>query len=176
MKRAVFLDRDGVINRIIFRTGKPCSPRNVSEFEILDGVSDALASLRRAGFLNIVITNQPDITRGLMDVQKLESMHNRLRETLPVDDVLVCPHDDRDGCSCRKPKPGMLLAAAEKWGLDLQGSFVIGDQWKDVAAGKDAGCTTILVDYPHNRDTQVDYRAGSLAEAVQYILNDGAKR
>ena len=176
MRRAVFLDRDGIINRIVLRDGKPCSPRSVSEFEVLDGVSNALASLRRAGFLNIVITNQPDISRGLMDVQELESMHNCLRETLPVDDILVCPHDDRDGCPCRKPKPGMLLAAAKKWGVDLGSSFVIGDQWKDVAAGRGAGCTTILVDYPHNRDTQADYRAGSLAEAVEYILGNGARR
>jgi D-glycero-D-manno-heptose 1,7-bisphosphate phosphatase len=169
MNRAVFFDRDGVINRIVLRGGKICSPRCLSEFEILPGARDALERSRAMGFLNIVITNQPDIARGLMPVAKLESMHRRIREALAVDDIVICPHDDADRCDCRKPRPGMLLAAAWDWKIDLKASFVIGDQWKDVEAGKAAGCTTILIDYPHNQATGADVRVQDLAEALRVI-------
>jgi D-glycero-D-manno-heptose 1,7-bisphosphate phosphatase len=169
MNRACFLDRDGVINRIVFREGRPCSPRCLREFEILAGAKEFLLESRARGFLNIVITNQPDISRGLMAAAELESMHRRIREELAVDDVIVCPHDDADACDCRKPRPGMLLRAARTWHIDLSRSFLIGDQWKDVEAGGRAGCTTILIDYPHNRDTEADVRVQNLAAALSRI-------
>jgi D-glycero-D-manno-heptose 1,7-bisphosphate phosphatase len=169
MNRACFFDRDGVINQIVFREGKPCSPRRLDELKILDGVREFLLESRAKGFLNIVITNQPDISRGRMTVPELEAMHRRIREELAIDDIVVCPHDDTDACDCRKPKPGMLLMAAHKWHVDLTWSFLIGDQWKDIEAGKRAGCTTILIDYPHNRDTKADVRAHNLAAALLMI-------
>jgi D-glycero-D-manno-heptose 1,7-bisphosphate phosphatase len=98
MKRAIFLDRDGVINQVVLRDGKPFSPRTVKEFALCDGIGSFLAQSRKAGFLNIVITNQPDIARGLMDSKVLEAMHDSIKKHLSVDDILVCPHDDRDNC------------------------------------------------------------------------------
>jgi D-glycero-D-manno-heptose 1,7-bisphosphate phosphatase len=166
MNRACFLDRDGVISRIIFREGKPCSPRSLGEFEILKNAKPFLLQSRSRGFLNIVITNQPDISRGLMTTIELESMHHRIRHELAVDDIIVCPHDNSDACDCRKPKPGMLLMAAQKWHIDLSKSFVIGDQWKDMEAGQRAGCTTLLIDYPHNRGAKTGIRVGDLAAAL----------
>jgi D-glycero-D-manno-heptose 1,7-bisphosphate phosphatase len=119
--------------------------------------------------LNIVITNQPDISRGAMDISELEAMHRRIRETLPVDEILTCPHDDNDACDCRKPRPGMLLTAAQTWNIDLRQSFTIGDQWKDMEAGKAAGCTTVLIDYPYNQDVRADVRVPDLPSALQII-------
>lgn len=169
MNRAIFLDRDGVINGIVLRGGRPCSPRCLSEFEIVGDAQDFLRRCRAMGFLSIVITNQPDICRGLMETAELESMHRRIRETLTVDDIVVCPHDDADGCDCRKPKPGMLLAAARKWDIDLKASFMIGDQWKDMEAGKAAGCTTVLIDRSYNQEMEADVRVQDLADALRVI-------
>ncbi|MBN2021102.1 MAG: HAD family hydrolase [Sedimentisphaerales bacterium] len=169
MSRAVFLDRDGVINRVIVRDGLPFSPATLDEFILCDGVEAFLAGSKKAGFLNIVITNQPDIARGLVDTKTIQSMHESLRRNLPVDDVFLCPHDDADNCNCRKPKAGMLTAAAEKWDIDLASSFIIGDQWKDAQAGKSAGCVTILLDCPYNKDVDCDYRALTLRSALKFI-------
>jgi D-glycero-D-manno-heptose 1,7-bisphosphate phosphatase len=169
MNRACFLDRDGVINRIVFREGKPCSPRYLREFEILDNAREFLLQSRARGFVNIIFTNQPDISRGLMAPVELESMHHRIRNDLAVDDIVVCPHDDADACDCRKPKPGMLLMAAQKWHIDLKRSLVIGDQWKDMEAGRRGGCRTILIDYPHNHDAKADIRVCGLTAALPMI-------
>jgi D-sedoheptulose 7-phosphate isomerase len=169
MNRAVFLDRDGVINRVILKEGKPFSPRSLAEFVLCDDIGSFLAESRKAGFINIVITNQPDIARGIMDSKVLELMHDFLKRHLPIDHVLVCPHDDRDNCRCRKPKPGMLTDAAEKWDIDLGGSFVIGDQRKDIQAGRNAGCVTILLDCPYNKNVECDHRAADLRSAYAII-------
>ena len=172
MRRAVFLDRDGVINREIFRDGHARAPWTVAEVEIIPGVPDALDRLRRAGFLLIVVTNQPDVVRGCASRHEIEAIRSRLRQTLPVDDIRVCYHDDADGCACRKPSPGMLYTAAVERDIALAGSYVVGDRWRDIGAGRRAGCTTILVHSDRHEPTTIepDVRMGDLAEAATWIL------
>src|ERR1700686_817839 len=126
-RRTIFLDRDGVINRVVFRDGRPTAPRQPAEFEIDESVEESLDRLQGGGFKLFVVTNQPDVARGLMSGQSLRVMTDRIMATLPVDAVRVCPHDDRDGCECRKPKPGMLVELAREHGLVLRGSYLIGD-------------------------------------------------
>ena len=169
MNRAIFLDRDGVVNKVILKDGKPCSPRTIKELILNDGIADFLAQTRKAGFLNIVFTNQPDIARGLMDSKNLQIIHEFLRKNLAIDDIYSCPHDDVDNCFCRKPKPGMLIEAAKKWDIDLDESFTIGDQWKDAQAGTNAGCITILLDYPYNKNAECDFRSTDLRSALEFI-------
>jgi D-glycero-D-manno-heptose 1,7-bisphosphate phosphatase len=178
VRRAVFLDRDGVINQSIVRDGKPYPPESASEMKILPGVPDALSSLRRAGFLNIVVTNQPDVATGKLEVQTVEAMHRRLREGLALDDVKVCYHRDTDGCDCRKPKPGMLLRAASEFGIDLGRSYMVGDRWRDVAAGQAAGCTSFFIDYGYSekRPDPPYIAVKSLAEASWRILDEFPQR
>jgi D-glycero-D-manno-heptose 1,7-bisphosphate phosphatase len=169
---AVFLDRDGVINKAIIKNGKPYPPNDLSELEVIEGVGGALQSLKEAGFLLIVVTNQPDVARGTQKREIVESMNAALRQSLPIDGIFVCYHDDRDDCSCRKPKPGLLQRATDAHAIDLAASFMVGDRWKDVEAGRRAGCTTILVDYQYAEKgaaTPPDCRVRSLAEAAAWI-------
>lgn len=175
MKRAIFFDRDGVINKAIVEEGRPFSPRTFEEFELVDNIGDLLELCRKEGFLNIIITNQPDISRGLIDENSLRKMHKFIKKNMSVDDILVCPHTDTDNCYCRKPKPGMLLAAADKWNIDLNGSFLIGDQWKDMEAGRNAGCTTILIDCHYNKGVDSDFRIGDLSSAIEIFLKSQEK-
>ena len=172
MRRAVFLDRDGVINESVVRDGKPYPPESSAEMRIIAGVPESLASLRNAGFLNIVVSNQPDVATGRQSVAIVEAMHRRLREELPLDDIRVCYHRDADGCECRKPKPGMLLQAARELGIDLAKSYMVGDRWRDVAAGQAAGCASFFVDYGYReKHPEPPYIAvKSLAEAGAHIL------
>jgi len=174
VKRAVFLDRDGVINRSIVRDGKPYAPESISQMEILEGVREALVSLRHAGFLNIIVTNQPDVGAGKQRREIVEGMHRRLRNELALDDIKVCYHADGDGCECRKPKPGMLLQAAREFGIDLKQSFMVGDRWRDVAAGQAAGCANFFIDYRYGeKQPEPPYTAvESLADASRRILGE----
>lgn len=144
--RAVFLDRDGVLNRAVVRQGKPYPPAGLDELEIVPDVPEALAILKAEGFLLLVVTNQPDVARGTQQRSVVESIHEALRAELPIDDFFVCYHDDGDNCACRKPKPGLLLQAAEKYGLDLRSCYLIGDRWRDIEAGHAVGCNTIWID------------------------------
>lgn len=172
MKRAVFLDRDGVINRAFVRDGKPYPPADLEQFEILPGVERAISALRNAGFLIIVTTNQPDVAKGIQRREVVEAMHARLLAAGLCDDIMVCYHVAEDGCECRKPKPGMLVEAARRWEIDLTGSFMVGDRWLDVTAGKAAGCYTFFVDCNYREachDTP-DARVRSLDEASRLIL------
>lgn len=169
MRQAIFLDRDGVINKVILKDGRCFSPRNIAEFELSDDIGEFLARSRQFGFVNIVITNQPDIARGLMSWDVLEAMHQFIKDNLPIDDVFICPHDDIDNCDCRKPKPGMLFQAAQKWNIDLANSFLIGDQWKDMEAGRNAGCITILLEYPYNKKVRSNFRVKDLRSAANII-------
>jgi D-glycero-D-manno-heptose 1,7-bisphosphate phosphatase len=173
LRRAVFLDRDGVINRAIVRDGKPYPPHQLSELEILPGVAEALARLRRAGFLLVVVTNQPDVSRGTQRREVIDGMHAALAAALPLDGFQVCDHDDRDECACRKPKPGMLEAAAAESSLSLPDSFMVGDRWRDVEAGRRAGCRTVFIDrdYAERRPERADAIVGSLPEAADWILS-----
>jgi D-glycero-D-manno-heptose 1,7-bisphosphate phosphatase len=169
---AVFLDRDGVINEVVFRHGRPTSPRTVTEFRFCDGILEPLDRLVARGYRLFVVTNQPDVTRGLLPLESLEAMTNRILATLPVERVLTCTHDDADGCSCRKPKPGLLQQAADTTAIDLAKSFIIGDSWKDVQAGCNAGCKTILLQRDYNQGISADYRVDSLSQAVELILKE----
>jgi D-glycero-D-manno-heptose 1,7-bisphosphate phosphatase len=171
-RRAVFLDRDGVINRPIVRDGKPYPPSRLEDLEVLPGVKEALARLRDAGFRVVVVTNQPDIARGTQRRDVVDAMHSRLRADLPIDEFRMCPHDDRDGCDCRKPSSGMIESAAHDSRLDLAGSFMIGDRWRDIEAGRRAGCTTILIDWHYDEAITVspDFVTTSLPAAVDWIF------
>ena len=148
--KAVFLDRDGVLNRAIVRDGKPYPPASLAEFEILPRTKEALDKLKAAGYLLIVVTNQPDVGRGTQQKSIVEEMHEVLRTILPLDEIYVCYHGYDGECECRKPQPGMLLAAAREFKIDLKKSFMIGDRSKDIEAGKAAGCKTIFIDYQYS--------------------------
>lgn len=172
MTRAVFLDRDGIINDTVFRDGVPASPRTLEEFRYASGVAAALQQLSSAGFRLFVVSNQPDVARGLLTAEVLARIGDRIRQDLPIDAVVVCPHDEADACACRKPSPGMILEIAEREHLALSRSYMIGDMWKDVEAGRRAGCLTILIQRPYSGDAKADYIASTLAEAAQMILSN----
>lgn len=178
MVRAVFLDRDGVINANLERNGKPVAPTSLAEFCILPGVADAARRLKDAGFLLVIVTNQPDVANGLTAKTTVEAMHEEIRRRLPIDDIMVCFHADADNCSCRKPKPGMILEAAARHGIDLASSYLVGDRWRDVEAGRAAGCHTIFVDYGYAQDhpAEPDKLVHSLREAADFIIGREAAR
>lgn len=170
--RAVFLDRDGVLNRAFVDGGKSRSPRTLDEFELLPGVVEALHALKAAGVLLIVATNQPEVAQGLQRREVVEAMHARLREQLPLDGIKVCYEADEANCPCRKPKPGLLFEAAREHTIDLARSFVVGDRWRDVGAGRAAGCFTIFIDRGYDealRDAP-DAICGDLPGAAEVIL------
>lgn len=177
-KRAVFLDRDGVINANLERDRRPFAPTKLEEFHFLPGVDLAIRRLKDAGFLIVVVTNQPDVPNGITPRETVEAMHDRIRSDLPVDDIEVCFHKDGDGCDCRKPKPGMLLTAAIKHNIDTKRSWMVGDRWRDIDAGKAAGCSTIFIDYGYVQDQPVhaDKIVASLTEATGYILQSEKKQ
>lgn len=172
MRQAVFLDRDGVINRAYVRDGKPYPPQNLAELEILPGVEEALVALRAAGYMLIVVTNQPDVARGTVRRETVEGINNHLSSCLPIDEFRTCYHDSDDGCDCRKPAPGALLSAAQIHAIDLGQSYMVGDRWRDTEAGEQAGCKTIFLDYGYDekQPASVDYRVKSLCEATKIIL------
>jgi D-glycero-D-manno-heptose 1,7-bisphosphate phosphatase len=171
-RRAVFLDRDGVLNRAVVRGGKPYPPRSVPEVEILPGVTEALQRLRDAGFVLIVVSNQPDVARGITTRSTVEAINAHLAHRLPVDRFIVCYHDVSDGCACRKPRPGMLLDGAREFDVDPAASYMVGDRWRDIAAGIAAGCKTMFIDYGYDEQQpeSCDYRVSSLYEAAAAIL------
>lgn len=172
-RRAIFLDRDGVLNRVIMCNGTPHPPAAADEVEILPGVKQACKALRVAGFLLIVVTNQPDVARGTQRREVVEAINRRLALELHLHDTRTCYHDDEEECSCRKPNPGLLLDAARDWNIDCSSSFMVGDRWKDIEAGRRAGCTTVLVDYGYAEKSSADpgYRVDSLAAAAEWILD-----
>ena len=173
LKRAVFLDRDGVINRSLVRDGKPFAPSNVADFEILPGVAEACAQLQQAGYLLIVATNQPDVGRGKQPQAIVEEMHAQMCATLPIDRVEVCYHPGGAmECDCRKPKPGMLLRAAKDLNIDLPHSWMVGDRWRDIDCGHAAGCRTVFIDYAYDEELKQapDFRAKDLVEAAAIII------
>lgn len=172
----VFFDRDGVLIEAVVKLNKPYPATDVASMQIVASAPDDVARLRAAGFLNIVITNQPDVRRGKQTVVVVEEMHRALGATVPVDAVLACYHDDADGCDCRKPEIGLLLQAADRFGIDLGRSFVVGDRWRDIEAGRRASCRTVLIDfnYDERQAVEPDIRVHSLREAVDWILNQSA--
>ena len=174
LNRAVFLDRDGVINRMFVRDGRPFAPTTLEQFAILPGVVEAIAALKNTGFRVIVATNQPDVGAGKVAREIVEAMNARVQQVCRVDDVRVCYHTEADRCACRKPKPGLLVDAARDWSLDLRGSYMVGDRWRDIVAGHAAGCRTVLIDYNYaeQKAENPDIVVKSLEEASRRILSE----
>ncbi|MBA7636639.1 Histidine biosynthesis bifunctional protein HisB [subsurface metagenome] len=172
MRRAVFLDRDGVLNAPLVIDGRPYPPKSREELVILPGAAGACKRLREAGFLLIMVTNQPDVARGIQTKENVQLINKILADQLSLDAFYVCYHDDRDRCECRKPKPGMLLEAARDWRINLSKSFMVGDRWRDVEAGLRAGCQTIFIDYGYKEELQNKPQKSlrSLAATARYIL------
>jgi D-glycero-D-manno-heptose 1,7-bisphosphate phosphatase len=168
---AVFLDRDGVLNEAFVRDGVPTPPQSLEQFRVLPGVAEACAGLKRAGFILVVVTNQPDIARGTQKLAEVDRMHQRLRSLVPLDEICVCPHDDADACQCRKPQPGMLLDAAERLDLDLTRSASIGDRWRDIEAARRARVKAIYVKcrYDEPAPFDADVTVANLPEAAAWI-------
>jgi D-glycero-D-manno-heptose 1,7-bisphosphate phosphatase len=178
-RRAIFLDRDGVLVQLLSVSsvetseqsvsGRP--PRSVAETTIYPDVPDALAKFRDVGFLLIVTMNAPDVPRRNQTREGVEAINQYLAERLPLDDTEVCYHDDADLCICRKPKPGMIRSAAERHGIDVAASYMIGDRWRDVDAGLAAGCTIILIDRGHREELRgrPAVVVGSMAEAAVWV-------
>ncbi len=176
--RAVFLDRDGVLNRSLVRDGKPYPPSTLAEFEIYPEVPQACQQLKIAGFLLVVVTNQPDVGRGTLAPEKVEAIHSKMMAELPIDQVEVC-YDAGGGAASefRKPAPGMILKAARELSIDLAKSYMVGDRWRDIDCGHNAGCTTIFIDrgYSEELRQKPHFRAGNLAEAAAIILEHAKK-
>jgi D-glycero-D-manno-heptose 1,7-bisphosphate phosphatase len=175
-KPAVFLDRDGVINRALVRDGCPYAPNGLDQLDVLPGVPEALTRLKAAGYALVVVTNQPDVARGHLSVASLQAMHDWLTATLPLDEIRVCCHDDAESCDCRKPKPGLLMRAPM---YDLSRSVMIGDRWRDIEAGRRAGCrAAILIDHGYDEPQTVepDMRFRFLSEAADWILSKTVTR
>ena len=168
--RAVFLDRDGVLNPSPIRRGRPRAPITLAELQLFPWVAGAVDALHEAGFSCLVVTNQPDVASGELPASTLAAMHARVLEETGVDDIYVCPHGQNDGCACRKPRPGLVLRAARDWSVDLAASFLVGDRPSDIEAGRAAGCRTVLVDGPEHGHVQPDYRVRDLRAAVTTIL------
>jgi D-glycero-D-manno-heptose 1,7-bisphosphate phosphatase len=178
MVRAVFLDRDGVLNEAVVRDGKPYPPDNLAELVVTADAGNALGALRARGFRLVMVTNQPDIARGKTPRKTVEEINTYLSDLLSLDAVEVCDHDDWDGCDCRKPKPGMLTRAARRDGIALGESFMVGDRWRDIEAGRRAGCRTVLVGdgYSEGLKSPPDIAVATLSEAVGWILAHNGER
>ena len=179
-KRAVFLDRDGVINKPLIREGRPYPPQNIKDFELYDDVAEGCDQLAAIGYLLVVVTNQPDVGRGSQTRAAVEAMNHKMQEVLPqIARVEVCWHsgDELEPCECRKPRPGMILRAAKALDIDLVESFIIGDRWKDIECGRNAGCRTILIDrnYSEPLKQAPDMSVRSFAQAVAVILRTPAR-
>jgi D-glycero-D-manno-heptose 1,7-bisphosphate phosphatase len=184
MTWGVFLDRDGVLTEAPVIDGKAMAPTHRSELRIVAGARAALDRLREAGAVLIVVTNQPDITRGGLRQDELDAMHERLASELPIDDIEVCPHSGAEQCDCRKPRPGMLIRAAAAHGIDRASSWMVGDRWVDILAGREAGTGTVLVDRPYSwsatsagsppDDLVADHHVADVGGAADVILGSRA--
>lgn len=152
MVKAIFLDRDGVINKAIVVNGKPYPPTRMGEVHVIEGIKDLIKLWHEEGYLVIVVTNQPDIGRNTVNKRSVVKINNFLKYEVLFDDLFMCPHRDRDNCECRKPKTGLFKQAKEKYDIDFEESYMIGDRWKDIEAGKRVGCKTIFIDYGYSEE------------------------
>lgn len=171
--RAVFLDRDGVLNRAVVRDGKPYPPKDISELEIFPGAAERLRALKAAGFGLFVITNQPDVARNTTSREAVDEINQHLLASIDLDEILTCFHDDSDNCDCRKPLPGFFYKVRNERAIDLAASYMIGDRWRDILAGQNAGCRTIFIDHGYlerKPEPEADFVCQSLDEAVTWIL------
>jgi D-glycero-D-manno-heptose 1,7-bisphosphate phosphatase len=177
-QRAVFLDRDGVLNRVVVRNGKPHPPSTLEDFDLYDDAAEGCARLKTAGFLLVVITNQPDVGRGTQARQDVEAMHAKMQSALPsLDRIEICYHAGErygDPCDCRKPRPGMIVRAAAELKIDLGASFVIGDRWRDIDCAHAAGCRAIFIErgYKERLREMPDITVSNFGDAVKTLLRD----
>ena len=171
MEKAIFLDRDGVINEAIVKDGRPYPPKDISELILITGIKKLLYELKQKKYLIIVITNQPDVARKKTLKKDVEEINNYLLSNLPIDEIITCYHDNNDGCNCRKPLPGSILEAAKKYKINLNKSFMIGDRWRDIMAGRNANCKTIFIDYKYDEEVlaEPDYTINSIIEILEVI-------
>lgn len=176
--RAIFLDRDGVLNHPVVREGKSYPPARIEDLEIYEGLREPLQRLKDRGFVLIVVTNQPDVARGTTPKSTVEAINDAIAREIPaIDKFIVCFHDNGDGCDCRKPRPGMLLAGAAEFDIDLARSYMIGDRRGDIEAGIAAGSRTIFVDraYREASPTNYDHKVSSTHEALRIIESETAQ-
>lgn len=172
MKKAVFLDRDGVINKTLLKMGKQRAPYTLEEFAFIEGVEEAVLKLKAHGFTLIVVTNQPDVSRGWVTREAVDLVNDYIQQVLKLDDMVACFHTNDDNCDCRKPKPGMLTSSAAKWQIDLKKSFMVGDRTSDIEAGEQAGCKTVLVgDNEEGVGNKADHTSKTLLSAVDWIIS-----
>ena len=171
LNRAVFLDRDGVINQAQVRDGHPFSPADMTEFFWVEPIKEVTLELKSLGYLLFCVTNQPDVGRGLQGREIVESFHATILAELPIEKVFACYHNDRDECSCRKPRPGLIVEAQKEYARNLAASWLIGDRWKDIDAGAAAGCNTVFLEYGYDEKlrTKPDHTISQLLELVPLI-------
>ncbi len=169
---AVFLDRDGVLNEAQVVNGTPRPPAALSDLRVIPSAAGACRDLRAAGYALVVVTNQPDVARGTQTMAGVEALNDAVAAEIPIDEFVICPHDDVDGCTCRKPLPGMLFEAAGRLELELEHSFMVGDRWRDIEAGRRAGCTTVFVDrgYTERKPEDPDLVVKELRDAVPQMI------
>lgn len=169
--KAVFLDRDGVINKAIVINGRPYPPKSINELEILPGVEEGIKRLKQNEYKIFVVTNQPDVARGTALIQTIQEMNSFIEKKLFIDEIYCCFHDGKEKCNCRKPNPGMLIQAAEEWGIDLKNSFLIGDRWRDIEAANSVGVISILLDYDYDeKKVEPHFKCTEFKNAVDFIL------
>lgn len=171
MKRAVFFERDGILNDVRLGPKHQITPLTLEEFKVNKGAEEPLRGLKAAGFVLIATTNQPGLSRGYLSRRELDRMHDVVRRSFPLDDLMVCPHDENDHCPCRKPRPGLLIEAAFKWHLSLDHSFVVSDKWQDAEAARTAGCTSLLLTSPWVGQVHHDFVLPDLQAIADKILS-----
>lgn len=171
MLKALFLDRDGIINEPIIKNGRPFSPSRLAEVRIIPDVKAALMQFRKFSYLPVVVTNQPEVARGSVSLIEVERIHTYLSKELEIDNIYTCFHDDIDACGCRKPNPGLLFLAAKELNVNLKHSLMVGDRWKDIEAGQKAGCQCYFLDYSYQEKVPSEpfTRVSSLSEVLRYI-------
>lgn len=170
MRKAIFIERDGILNHCKVENGKQIQPVFAVDFRIKTEAIEPLAKLKNTGFLIIVVTNQPGISRGYLFWQELELMHKRLKESFPIDDIFVCPHDETDECECMKPKPGLFIDAVYKWKILLRDSYMISDKWQDANVARVLGVTSVMINSPFLHNCRHDFLVNNLDEAVEKVL------
>ena len=171
MKRAIFIERDGILNEVRQGPKNQIAPLTLEEFKVNEAAAAGLRKLKDAGFVLIMTSNQPGLSRGYQSRRELDRMHDILKRGFPLDDIMICPHDESDHCPCRKPRPGLFIEAAFKWHLNLDHSFVISDKWQDAEAARTAGCTSLLLKSPWVGKVHHDFVQADLDAITDKILS-----
>lgn len=173
-----FLDRDGVVVEALVRDEQPYSPRVMEEVRIIGGVAEAIEKLLSLDFKVVVVTNQPDVARRDISIDFVYEVHDYIMKNTGIEHFYVCPHNDEQGCNCRKPKPGLFWQATSDLNLDLSNSFLVGDRWKDIAAGNSVGSTCFFIDYKYNepKPEQPFIQVQSLLDATNLVEESYDKR